>query len=154
MQPQIAPAMSAAPEMLRITDFELPGQDSLLHTGYHLIHDLNASHELFRTGNIGFADIVLLRNLLTDAVFRSSGRNCVILTQFLRGRFLRSYCILPSGALSALHGAVLQRLRSNLFGISMRIYGASTNLILPSVFSISGSGKLFAKVVLPQNGTP
>ena len=98
---------------------ELPGQDSLLHTGYHLIHDLNASHELFRTGNIGFADIVLLRNLLTDAVFRSSGRNCVILTQFLRGRFLRSYCILPSGALSALHGAVLQRLRSNLFGISI-----------------------------------
>ena len=77
-----------------ITDFELPGQDFLLHTGYHLIHDLNASHELFRTGNIGFADIVLLRNLLTDAVFRSSGRNCVILTQFLLNSFLRGCRVL------------------------------------------------------------
>ena len=50
-----------------ITDFELPGQDLLLHTGYHLIHDLNVSHELFRTGNIGFADIVPLCNLLAAA---------------------------------------------------------------------------------------
>ena len=95
---------------LSITDFELPGQDFLLHTGYHLIHDLNASHELFRTGNIGFADIVLLRNLLTDAVFRSSGRNCVILTQFLLNRFFGSNRILVvavSTGLSMLHTVLL-----------------------------------------------
>ena len=102
-----------------ITDFELPGQDFFLYTGHHLFHDLYAVHELFRTGNVGFADIVPLCNLLADARFRRGGRNCVNLIQFLRGRFLRSYCILPSGALSTLHGAVLQRLRSNLFGISI-----------------------------------
>ena len=93
-----------------ITDFELPGQDSLLHTGYHLIHDLNASHELFRTGNIGFADIVLLRNLLADAVFRSSGRNCVNLTQFLLNGFLSGCCILivaVSTGLSMFHTVLL-----------------------------------------------
>ena len=102
-----------------ITDFELPGQDLFFCTGHHLLHDLHAPHELFRTGNVRFADIVPLCNLLADARFRRGGRNCVNLIQFLRGRFLRSYCILPSGALSALHGAVLQRLRSNLFGISI-----------------------------------
>ena len=52
-----------------ITDFELPGQDLLFRTGHHLLHDLHASHELFRTGNVGFADIVPLCNLLTNACF-------------------------------------------------------------------------------------
>ena len=84
-----------------------------------MFHDLYATHEFFRTGNVGFADIVPLRNLLADARFRRGERNCVNLTQFLLSRFLRSYCILPSGTLSALHGAVLQRIRSNLFGISI-----------------------------------
>ena len=60
-----------------------------------------------------------VHDLLADACFRRGGRNCVNLTQFLLSCFLRSYCILPSGTLSALHGAVLQRLRSNLFGISI-----------------------------------
>ena len=50
-----------------ITDFELPGQDFLLHTGHHLFHDLHAPHELFRTGNIGFANIDPLCNLLAAA---------------------------------------------------------------------------------------
>ena len=66
-----------------ITDFELPGQDFLLHTGHHLFHDLYAAHEFFRTGNVGFADIVPLCDLLTNACFCGSGRNCVNLTQFL-----------------------------------------------------------------------
>ena len=52
-----------------ITDFELPGQDLLLHTGHHLFHDLYAAHKLFRTGNVGFADIVPLCDLLTNACF-------------------------------------------------------------------------------------
>ena len=89
-----------------ITDFELPGQDLLLHTGHHLLHDLQAPHELFRADNIGFTDIVPLRNLLTNAVFRSSGRNCVILTQFLLNRFFGSKRILVvavSTGLSMLH---------------------------------------------------
>ena len=102
-----------------ITDFELPGQDFLLHTGHHLFHNLYAAHELLRSDNVRFTDVVPLCNLLADARFRRGGRNCVNLTQFLLSRFLRSYCILPSGTLSALHGAVLQRLRSNLFGISI-----------------------------------
>ena len=66
-----------------ITDFELPRQNFLLHTGHHLFHDLYTVHELFRTGNVGFADIVPLCNLLADARFRRGGRNCVNLTQFL-----------------------------------------------------------------------
>ena len=66
-----------------ITDFELPGQDLFFCTGHHLLHDLYAPHELFRTGNVGFADIVPLCNLLADACFRRGGRNCVNLTQFL-----------------------------------------------------------------------
>ena len=93
-----------------ITDFELSGQDFLLHTGYHLIHDLNASHELFRTGNIGFTDIVPLCNLLADACFRRGGRNCVNLTQFLRGGFLGSSRVLVvavSAGLSMLHTVLL-----------------------------------------------
>ena len=32
---------------ISITDFELPGQDLLLHTVYHLLYDLYAAHELF-----------------------------------------------------------------------------------------------------------
>ena len=79
---------------ISITDFELPGQNLLFRTGHHLLHDLHAPHELFRADNIGFADIVLLRNLLRDAVFRSSGRNCVILTQFLLNSFLRGCRVL------------------------------------------------------------
>ena len=79
---------------ISITDFELPGQDFLLHTGHHLFHDLYAAHELFRTGNVGFADIVPLCNLLADACFRRGGRNCVNLTQFLRGGFLGSSRVL------------------------------------------------------------
>ena len=47
---------------ISITDFELPGQDFLLHTGHHLLHDLHAPHKLFRTGNVGFADMVPLRS--------------------------------------------------------------------------------------------
>ena len=54
---------------ISITDFELPGQDFLLHTGHHLFHDLYATHEFFRTGNVGFADIVPLCDLLTNACF-------------------------------------------------------------------------------------
>ena len=79
---------------ISITNFELPGQDFLLHTGHHLFHDLYAAHEFFRTGNVGFADIVPLRNLLADARFRRGGRNCVNLTQFLRCAFLGSSCVL------------------------------------------------------------
>ena len=77
-----------------ITDFELPGQDLFFCTGHHLLHDLYAPHELFRTGNVGFADIVPLCNLLADARFRRGGRNCVNLTQFLRGGFLGSSRVL------------------------------------------------------------
>ena len=93
---------------ISITDFELPGQDFLLHTGHHLFHDLYATHEFFRTGNVGFADadIVPLRNLLTNACFCGSGRNCVNLTQFLRGGFLGSSRVLVvavSTGLSMLH---------------------------------------------------
>ena len=95
-----------------ITDFELPGQNFLLHTGYHLIHDLNASHELFRTGNIGFADIVPLCNLLADACICGSGRNCVNLTQFLRGGFLGSSRVL-----------VVLLIELGLFGCQLRMLG-------------------------------
>ena len=49
-----------------------------LHTGHHLFHDLHAPHELFRTGNVGFADIVSLCNLLADARFRRGG--CLLYT--------------------------------------------------------------------------
>ena len=45
--------------------------------------------ELFRTGNVGFADVVLLCKLLTNACFCGSGRNCVNLT--------RSAPVLPPG---------------------------------------------------------
>ena len=77
-----------------ITDFRLPGQDFLLHTGHQSFHDLHALHKLFGAGNIGFTDMVLLCNLLADACFRTDRRNCVILTQFLLNRFLRGCCIL------------------------------------------------------------
>ncbi len=64
----------------------------------------------FRTGNVGFADIVPLRNLLADARFRRGGRNCVNLTQFLRGGFLGSSRVLVvavSTGLPMLHTVLL-----------------------------------------------
>ena len=93
-----------------ITDFELPGQDLLLHTGHHLFHNLYAAHELLRSDNVRFTDVVPLRNLLADARFRRGGRNCVNLTQFLRGGFLGSSCVLVvavSTGLSMLHTVLL-----------------------------------------------
>ena len=93
-----------------ITDFELPGQDLLLHTGHHLFHDLYAPHELLRPDNVRFTDVAPLCNLLADARFRRGGRNCVKLTQFLRGSFLGSSRVLivaVSTGLSMLHTVLL-----------------------------------------------
>ena len=58
-------------------------------------------HELFRTGNVGFADIVPLCNLLTNACFCGSGRNCVKLTQFL---------LSPCGSIGEITLGIFQRL--------------------------------------------
>lgn len=63
------PGVESSVVNIGITDFELPGQDFLLHTGHHLFHDLYAAHKLFRTGNVGFADIVPLCDLPTNACF-------------------------------------------------------------------------------------
>ena len=58
-------------------------------------------------------------------------------------------------SLKASHAAVrLVILPSTFTSSLMWMYGASTNLMLPSVFSISGSGNAFAKVVFPLKGAP
>ena len=65
---------------ISITDFELPGQDFLLHTGHHLFHDLYATHEFFRTGNVvhGIDSYKLLVEVNKQAAKAGKVVNCLL----------------------------------------------------------------------------